>query len=200
VHGVEGVLRIYLQQQQPGAPVQGVGQRLHAITTSQGLPFAKAVCMGARAAVALRHWDVACSHLAVILRIVSPTAIVRTPPSFFLSGMRRAAHRYGADPGLDAARTDRRDNGHQGLQLARIGGTVRAIQAVEQVVRSQPRGDCRTPWGNERTTSSIARSWSAAHEGVTSRRSSGSGAASSRLAGAVPSGGPTLPGLPSRRH
>jgi len=64
-------------------------------TTSQGLPFAKAVCRGARAAVALRPWDIASSHMAVSLRRVSPTAIGRTPPSFLLSGIRRSAHRYG---------------------------------------------------------------------------------------------------------
>jgi len=61
--------------------------------------LAKAICRGARAAVALRPWDVASSHLAVSLRRVSPTAIGRTPPSFVFSGMRRAAHRKGAARG-----------------------------------------------------------------------------------------------------
>jgi len=68
-------------------------------TTSQGLPLAKAVCRGARAAVALWPWDVASSHLAVSLRSVSPTAIGRTHPSFFFGGMRRAAQRNGAARG-----------------------------------------------------------------------------------------------------
>jgi len=52
-------------------------------TTSQGLPLAKAVWSGARAVAAFRPWVVASSHFATSLRSVSPTAMGRTPPSFF---------------------------------------------------------------------------------------------------------------------
>jgi len=62
-------------------------------TTLQGLPFAREVNRGARVAVALRPRNFASSHVAVSLRSVSPTAIGRTPPSFFPSGMRPAAQR-----------------------------------------------------------------------------------------------------------
>jgi len=49
--------------------------------------------------------------------------------------------------GVVAARTDRRDQGQKGHQQACLGGTLRGIQAVEQMLGSQPRGACRTAWG-----------------------------------------------------
>jgi len=79
---------------------------------------------------------------------------------------------------VQAARADRRDQAQQGLKQARLAGTVGRVQAVEEILGPQPRGACRTAWGNERTTASMARSWSVAHERVRSGRSSGNGAAS----------------------
>jgi len=52
-------------------------------TTSQGLILAKAVWSRARAVAAFRPWVVASSYFATSPRNVSPTAIGRTPPSFF---------------------------------------------------------------------------------------------------------------------
>jgi len=133
---------------------------------------------GARAAIGIRPWDVASNHLTVSLRRVSPTAIGRTPPSFFFSGMRRAAHRNGA------ARGWRRPALIVVTRVSRASSRP-ALAALSAEFRQSsrcwgrsPEGPAALPRGNEPTRASIARRWSVAHEGVTSGRSSGSGAAS----------------------
>jgi len=58
----------------------------HIAATSQGLPIANVVWSGERAAAAFRPRADARSHFYTSLRRVSPTAIVRTPPSFCVVG------------------------------------------------------------------------------------------------------------------
>ena len=123
---------------------------------SHGPPRQNATCAGNTAAISAWPAGDRRSHFAATLLRHSPTAMGRTPPSFFRTGMSRAAQRYGMAAGWmhpPAAALAKRTSASNRAATA----DVSAVETMsDKCCGLRPLGPAAPPGGKERRSSRMA--------------------------------------------